>query len=458
MINNNILSKNKFGILIIIILILSACATQPEREIIKSEPVKKVESILPLETIDRKISILEDLFTNNKVQEKDRVAVANLIYDYHSIKALSLGDPSLDDYREIILKLFNNLILFDEKYLLNQEKVTDEIYAKAINDLYIKKQSILKKYLSKDYKSVVSECSELEKTFGKDSMSYEIGILLAISLAKEGRLSEATALSDRIISEIEGRPDLIQLRSGLIEWQIDTGKKEKAFKEYQKLIEDMNNRQSIFDKTTIRINSQSKKIAESDQALNKLLDKGSNPDVNSRITGILKEIENLKRQGDYTGARLLLLKWKMRTDEPAEIVEINKALTSVDLSEKQYQEKLKTDKIEGIDAATKLIEEEDYESAITVLDNIKKVGESSPEIDRQKDIAIEKLINKERNRAAKIFLTAKKTTDTKKKKELLLSAQNILNGLIEKFPSSELTEKVKSNLGSVNDELRKIGN
>jgi hypothetical protein len=454
---NNILNLKAVCMFLIIFLFISACATQPEKKIIISEPVKKLEPVLSLEELDRKIAVLEEMLANNTVQEKDRVIAASLISDYHSIKALSQGDISENNLREIILTLFNNLSFFDEKYFSYQGQISGEIYAKAVNDLYLKKQSILKKYNSKDYKSVISECNELEKTFGKDSISLEIGILLAMSLAKEGRLSEAITLGDRIIGDIEGMPDLIQLRAGLIEWRINTGRKEMALNEYLKLIENMSERQSIFNKATSRVNSQNKKKAESDQALNKLLDKELNPDTESRISGILKELEKLKNHGDFTGARLLLLKWKMHADEPAEIAEIDKALASLDLSEKQYLEKLTANKKEGINAAIKLVEEEDYESAITMLDNLKTGSGSNPEIDKQKEIAVEKLINQERNRAAKIFLTAKKTTDTKKKRELLLSAQNILNGLIEKYHATESIERLKSNLNSVNEELNKIG-
>jgi hypothetical protein len=442
---------------LIIFLFLSACATQPAKEITISEPAKKLEPVLSLDAIDRRIAVLEDMLANNTVQEKDRVIAANLISDYQRIRLLSLGDISENNLREIILALFSNLSLFDEKYFSNQGQIAREIYTKAVNDLFLKKQDILKKYNGKDYKSVISECDELEKIFGKDSISLEISILLAMSLAREGRLSDAITLGDRIIGEMEQMPDLIQLRAGLIEWRINTGRKEKALNEYKKLIENMNERQSIFNKATSRVNSQNKKIAESDQTLNKLLDKELNPDTESRISGILKELENLKNHGDFTGARLLLLKWKIHADEPAEIAEIDKALASLDLSEKQYIEKLTANKKEGIDAATKLIEEEDYESAITMLDSLKTGSASNPEIDRQKDIAVDKLINQERNRAAKIFLTAKKTNDAKKKRELLLSAQNILNGLIEKYPAAESVERLKSNLNSVNEELNKTG-
>lgn len=368
-------------------LILSGCMTvvTPKKIIINGDLDVKIDPVLPIDLIDKKILILDDLLTNNKVLEKDRVTIANLISDYHKIKSLSQDNPSLYNYKELIMILFNNLSVLDEDYFLSNQVDTDENHNKAISDLSLQKQGVFKKFLAKDYKSVITECNELEKTYGKEVLTYEIGVLLALSYAKEGKLPEAITTGDKIINEMDGYPDLIQLKTNIIQWRFDTGEKEAALKEYQKLIENMNERQSILDNTANKINSQNKKPAE-----------------------------------------------------------------------KQYQDNSK-DNSEGIKTATKLIEEEDYESAIIILNNMQNNRNDNPEIKKQKDIAVERFINKERNRAAKIFLAAKKTSDVNKKEELLFTVKNILNGLIDNYPSAEMIDKVKNNLEAVNNELNKIG-
>lgn len=458
MIKTNLVERISITLLIIF-FIFSACATEQERKRIRSESAVKVkaEPMLPIEAIEKKISILEELLANNMVPEEERVTVANLIVDYHRIRELSRGEASQDDLREIILTLFNNLSMLDERYLESLGQASDEIYLEAAKELNLKKQDIYINYINKDYAAVISECEEMQEVFGEDSIAFETGILLAMSLAAEGRFTEAIEIGDKIIAEIEQRPDLIHLRAGIIQWRIDTGNKENALKEYQELIEDIDQCRAVLDKTTEMVNTRDVNTVESAQALDMFLDKEFTPDNDSRIAGILKEIDNLKKQADFTGARLLLLKWKLRTDDPVELAEINKAITDLELSESEYLERIKTDSGEGIEAATKMIEEEDYESAINLLDLIKSNGDLSPEIDKKRAIAVERLINEERNRAARIFLTAKKTNDIKKKRELLLSAQDILADLIEKYPSSGMVEKVKSNLDSVNDELIKTG-
>jgi hypothetical protein len=456
MLYNNMKILRKYGLCFLILLIASACATEPKKDIIKIEPPVKAEPVLALETLEGKISVLQNLLSNNKIQEKDVETISNLISDYQKIRDISQGDMPQGAYREMITILFRELCLFEEKYLSSQDQTEPDRYVKAIIDLNQKKQSIFKKYAAKDYKGVVSEYNEFENAFGKDSVIFEMETILAMSLSKVGKLSEAINIGDKIIAELEGIPDLFQLRSSIIEWRINTGKKEKAIKDYQKLVENMDEKQAIFEKITSKINSQNKKIADSDQILSQLLKKESNSDVNVRIANILKEVNNLETKGDFSGARLLLQKWKLSTDDQTETAAIENALKAIDVSEKQYQENLKTNRKEGIEAAAKLIDEEDYESAIKLLDLMKSAGDNNIEIDKQRNLAVEKLINNERNRAAKIFLTAKKTDDSKKKEELLTNAQNILNGLIEKYPSSDLAGKLKSNLESVNDELKKV--
>ncbi|MFH1953464.1 MAG: hypothetical protein ABIL06_17830 [Pseudomonadota bacterium] len=69
---------------------------------------------------------------------------------------------------------------------------------------------------------------------------------------------------------------------------------------------------------------------------------------------------------------------------------------------------------------------------------------------------MESLINSERNRAAEIFLTAKKTKDPSKKKELLNSSCDILKALIDNYPSSPLNQKLKSHMAIVKEELESI--
>ena len=114
-----------------------------------------------------------------------------------------------------------------------------------------------------------------------------------------------------------------------------------------------------------------------------------------------------------------------------------------------------TEKKEAVQIARKFLDEEKYEQAISSLDTLSE-REESHEIKELREQAVESLINRERNRAAKIFLTARRTTDPEKKEEYLRSSYNILKELIEKYPSSPLINKVNSHLEKVEEELEKL--
>ena len=74
-----------------------------------------------------------------------------------------------------------------------------------------------------------------------------------------------------------------------------------------------------------------------------------------------------------------------------------------------------------------------------------------------RETATEKLIHRERNRAAKLYLMARSTSNPGEKEDLLLASYNKLKKLIEKYPSSSMNNTLNNNLTKVRDELRKLG-
>ena len=157
----------------------------------------------------------------------------------------------------------------------------------------------------------------------------------------------------------------------------------------------------------------------------------------------------------FTEARLLLLKWRLRTEDGPEIETIEQAMRTVEMAEEKYQEERSNEK-EVLETAKNLIEEESFEEAIKMLEPLYNDQDPNPEIIKFRDLAIENLINRERNKAAKIFLTAKDADDPKRKEELLLSSYNILKLLIDAYPKSTLIDKLNSHLTKVRDELEKL--
>jgi hypothetical protein len=107
--------------------------------------------------------------------------------------------------------------------------------------------------------------------------------------------------------------------------------------------------------------------------------------------------------------------------------------------------------------ARQLVEAEKFEEAIAAIDSL-GVGESVDVTARTLlDEAVSGIVNRERNRAAKAFYSAKQTDDPARKEAYLRSSYDILTQLLDKYPSSSLTKKIKLNLDTVKSEMVKIG-
>ena len=108
--------------------------------------------------------------------------------------------------------------------------------------------------------------------------------------------------------------------------------------------------------------------------------------------------------------------------------------------------------------AKHLLEQEKFEEAITRLHAAESAspGPDEEHLARLKESAVTGLINRERNLAAKIFLTAKKIDDPTLKREKLSMARDILADLILDHPDSSLIPTLKQNLAVVERTLQTI--
>lgn len=140
--------------------------------------------------------------------------------------------------------------------------------------------------------------------------------------------------------------------------------------------------------------------------------------------------------------------WKKSLEE-AEIPVEEKKKEAV--SEKK-EEKLDINLV--IVNAKRLIEQENFEQALAILKESKIEG--NERIEELKKKAVEGIINRERNRAARLFLKAKESKDLEKKREYLETAFRILQALVVQYPASPLIDRIKENLNKVSEELKTL--
>jgi hypothetical protein len=453
--------NSKFIILPILLLSLAfGCLPEMKEWVV----VAKTETVspppVPAQQVDEKMAYLENILEDESLSDEDKQRASDLLSTYKKFKAYLQVQSAETDHGMMIGMLYESLSRLDEAYF-SRKGLEGPQYSETLTLFSFKRREILDKYLSGDYEGVINECVELEAEFGPDSLLPEIALIFAVSLAKKGMLKDAINISESISPEFEGRPDLIHLRANMIAWQLDVGDREKALQIYEKLIDDVDEKEALLSSSrqmlTVEGRASYPKGAPTEEDATQqsyLLEEAS-------LERLLKNVDERISRHEFEEAKLLLIKRKIRLQEGApELEKIDQALSKVDRAEEEYEEeknaKLAHEK-ETFELARRLIEQENYEEAISKLEALGSVQEPTLQTRALKDLATEGLINRERNKAAKYFLMARKTTDPEKKEQLLLASLDILKVLAENYPSSNLIGKVNDNIKAVRIELGKLG-
>ena len=449
-------------LLMFFLIYAAGCAAPPKMVVTPSpRPDVRVQTapLLSTHTIDKKIGFLEGIVAKKDLSEEDRRIATDLLATYKLTKKLAPDRLTKKEYQNLIHSLFKSLTLMDERYFEGKKTTLD--YSRTVTLFVNKRDAIIDFYLQGDFKAVIRHSLELRETFGPDALTTEIGLLFALSLAKEGKLEQAIEIGEGIASELDQLPDIIQLRSRIAQWQLKLGRKEKAVHIYEKLTDNQDERMALIQ----NLNGQINRALKTDKS-----DIGGSPpakpapDDNVRqgeygIDQLLEEANSLVRKHEYREARVLLLKERLKMEEGPESEIIDRELARIEQREEEFEEQKRVRDAylkQTFDAAKRLIEEEKFEEAVSKLDEIKDAQDLSAESAALRERAVENHINRERNRAAEIFLAAKKTQNLAKREELLKSSYEILKALIDKYPASPLNQKLKSHIVIVKKEIDRL--
>jgi len=446
--------------LVLFFLFASGCIPGFEKPpVVSTRPELKTAPLVSPEILDERIIFYAGLLRNGHLSDKEREIASSVLKSYQLVKQISTHGINEAEYRRACQDLIKSLGLLERDYFSKDRKPPGN-HSASISLFSRKRGKILDTYLAGDFKGVINQCVELKNVFGPDALTPEIGLLFALSLAEEEMLDEAANIGMRIAGELEMAPDLLYLRTAMAEWQLSLDHRQEALHIYEKLTDDLDEREA-------QLKSLSGKIVKSpvphtvvedigeEERPHRVLEHGMTP-----IDQLLLDVDELVQRHAYRDARFLLVRHMIRTAEAADIEIIEQALKSVDLAEIRFEEEKHVgDNLQkqALVAARKLMDQEEFEAAITKLTEIEGMQEDDSEAQALKEQVIERLINRERNRAAKLFLAAKKATDPEKKASHLRSSRNILKALINKYPTSSLISKLKSHMKIVEKELDKIG-
>jgi hypothetical protein len=453
--------------LVIALLLFSAfvLGCTPETRIMHapSKPDVVAPPQSPISVLDNNIAYLEGVLLEKDLTDKDTETAEDLLSAYRMVRDYFLGKGTGQDYDRVIRKLYETLVRLDRDYFLKQEK-RKPVCSETITALSESQETIRDKYFSGDYQGVIDDTTELKASFGLNAIPLDIRLLLAVSLAKSGRLEEAAAAGETALLELEERPDLAFILTHIIDVIRD-----KCFSgDYQGVIDDAIELKTVFGVDAISVDI-GFLLAVS------LSEIGMKEEANILGSRLIHEFEArpdlaflqsrlIEWQLDLGNREMVLQIYRELRDHMDEIMEVYKAGDVTeglfkDLVEQRIQRekeaRLHHEK-EALIRARELIHEEQYEKAIRIIDELRDEQDMTEEMKELRDLAIEEFINQERNRAAAYLLRGRQTTDPDRKKQFFLLSYNRLKTLTEQYPQSSLVETLKKDMETVETELDRL--
>ncbi|MFH1491288.1 MAG: hypothetical protein ABII06_20460, partial [Pseudomonadota bacterium] len=307
---------------------LGGCLPGPQRVVIG--PPQKAHEIqvetLSLEGLDQRINRIEQLLEKGKLRGDELKTARELLKTYKNVRSLLGGVPSKGESPEIIRMLFAALGSLEEKQFFLQGK-KDQYHAEGINLFAEKRKKIMDHYLYENYQGVIDECLELEAALGSDALTPDIGILFSISLAQKGMLTEALNIGEKIISDIEERPDAFFLRRRFMEWQIKLGKKEDAFKTYEKLVDMLDERRALLKKAEGLISETGGPAEPAGPSSRAAVPDSGVPGVRKGpLEKFFRDVDELVRNHEFQRAKILLIRERLRLEEGPAAETVDQAL------------------------------------------------------------------------------------------------------------------------------------
>ncbi|MCP4578193.1 MAG: hypothetical protein GY846_18130 [Deltaproteobacteria bacterium] len=447
-------------IFLFIILIISAgCASVPPKQ---PSPVQK-----PIETggttlsidvshVEGRIRFLENILTNKDLPDRDRETVLALLEAYGRLKKSSPGPVTGNECDILTQSLFKSMSLMENTYFESFGKVSDD--KNSFADFMERQNEIRDLYLDKNYAGVIQRTLALQTSF-PNGLTPEIGMMFAISLANDGMLEEAIEIGSEVAKRIEKTSDAVQFRGDIAQWQLALGQRMQAVNTLGKISRTQNDRSAMINDLRDRIERMPKEPGQPFHSMFQPPEGTAPQEVQPRMALLREKVDALTRQHEFNEARQLLLKEKAEREEGPETELIDRALNNIETAETAYEESAKIKETylkQTYESAKKSYEKEDYKEAIATLEALEKAQGLNAEAAELKGRAIESLINRERNRAAELFLEAKKTQDLEKKRALLGASYKTLKTLLEDYPQSPLKHKLMSHMNIVLKEMGKL--
>ena len=385
-------------------------------------------------------------------------------------------------YRSMIDGLLRELTRLEQGYF-DDEQAGVSAREKVIKG-YLGALKEIEEYCTEgDSLRIVESYQDVKKRYGEFVIPVNIKLCYAEALSNTDHLGEAVEITEGVISHESS--DSISLYSNLIDWYLQMEYREKALKNFEKLSKELDRNMAAFLISRSRITSPLPRETEHsakkmfgneivEQDIKPVEDKSKDPSAQGHVKKDKVVKDGMKRRhrqeegyphemSGGTSSSTVGSTYRGPSEIPVKSTE--------DLQSHRKQKKGENDREVFVqdDEATQenmekekfmmakvLMESGKYEEAVNELIELKdgeKYGRESEEMIQR---SIDEFARQKRETAAKLFLLAKRTTDTKEKKEMLLKSFESLQEVIRKYPTSTYSGKIIKNIETVKEEILKI--
>lgn len=423
----------------------------------------------PIDPVDveRRIQRLETILAEKELLDEDRRLEATaLLGDYLNILRELRAPGAVPGDTSVAAILFERLGSIESGFF-EPERDPAPPPAPMVSLTATKEKRIRDAYDSGDYRAVIQACMDHESAYGPESLSPGTELLFAMALAESGRAREAIKVGERVLSALDGRPDLLQLRSSMVVWYQEQGNLLRAKDHYEKLLDEMRERRAFLDLAERRMEPSlahtfPQRLPEPPPEIT-----AERVEISGPLADTLNRVETLMESKSFDQARLLLVRQRIRYPEGKETAAIDRAMDRIDRVEagayrpttEPYVQPMPDETLDqALDQAREFIDAEDYEKALSRLDELRGFpDEKDPRVSTLRKRAETELVRSGREKAARLFLTARNTQNPKEKENHLRASHGLLSDLLERFPESSMAPTIRSNLLRVEEEMERAG-
>jgi len=456
---------------LVLLSLTGACQPALQRKPLSTGQDLAPSPLLSEEALDARILYLNHLVETQDLSKEDRELAQDLLASYKGLKTAAQSGSLKQNYAPMIHILLRNLEQMEDRYFTTRKGKDQRLSSEGVREIALKRKKILEAFSAGKDQAVIDGILELEKQVGPECLTPDLTLLLATSLGKKGTFTTALSIGEEVSRQLEGKPDLLQPWAQMANWQLALGNETQAKAIYEQLKVRFTEREALLRGLEQRFTLETSKETLLDSAAPN--EEALKAETERELREALAKADEMVQRGDFGRAKFILFQQRIRFEEGPQTELIDQALKSMETAEEKAQEQGKTEvaakkpssaeaekelrreeeRQDSLRVALNLIRNDKYEEAILKLDELPA---SDREVQELKNVAVEKIINRERNKAAKIFLTARNTKDPVKQEALLNSCYNVLKAVTDKYPSSPLIPKVQEHINQVTKELVKV--